>query len=251
MSNFGTTDYYLEISKGNIPGTTKINKFGLNENVIADTEEDVWTGGGTYPWPATALMTHTSQTVDQVAMRGEEIEWSGLDANWDEIDVLVTLDATNTTTPVALSTPMLRCHRGDANSNVVGDSPIRLHNAAETVDYAIIDTGNNQTTMALYTVPRGKTAYLTQYYVSVVDAVLKSPKSTRFKLWSADRLKNYEFQLKGVIGVPQGGDAVIIPAYPPAGGNSASEMTDIKMTAFCTSEPGEVAAGFDLILVDN
>ncbi len=251
MSYIGTTDYFLEVSKGNIDGASKINKFGLNENAVADTEEDIWTGGGTYPWPTTALMTHTSQTVDQVALRGAEIEWEGLDANWDPISVLVTLDATDTTTPVALSTPMLRCYRGDVNANAVNDSPVRLHNAGETVDYAIIDTGNNQTTMALYTVPRGKTAYLTQYYVSVVDSTNKSPTSTRFKLYTADRLKNYEFQLKGVLGIPGGGGTATVTSNPPAGGNSASEMTDIKITALPQDQDAEVTAGFDLVIVDN
>lgn len=251
MSNFGTTDYMLEISKGNISGTSKINKFGGNTNVAADTEEDVWSGGGTYPWPETALMTTMSQTTDQVAMRGAEIEWIGLDANWDEITVLVNLDASDTTTPVTLPTPMIRCFRGDVNANVVGDSDIRLHNAAETVDYAIIVAGLNQTTMALYTVPRGKTAYITQYYCTVVDATTKSPTSTRFALYSADRLKNYEFQLKHIIGMPAGGAAAMIPISPPGGGDSASEMTDIKITALPADQPADVAAGFDLILVDN
>lgn len=251
MSYIGTTEYYLEVAKGNIAGTSSINKFGLNENSTADTEEDIWTGGGTYPWPATALMTHMSQTSDQVALRGAQVEWTGLDANWDLVSVVTTLDATNTTTPVVLPTPMIRCFRGDVDANAVNDSPVRLHNAAESVDYAIIDTGNNQTTMALYTVPRGKTAYILQYYVSVVDSTNKSPTSTRFKLFTADRLKGYEFQLKGVIGLPKGGGALSIPFTVPGGGNSMSEMTDIKITALPQDEPAEVTAGFDLILVDN
>lgn len=251
MSNFGTTNYMFEISKGNIPGTSKINKFGLNRNSEAGVEEDIWSGGGVYPWPATALITSMSQTVDQVAMRGAEIEWEGLDANWDYIAQVANLDATDTTTVVTLPTPMIRVFRGDVNANVVCDSDIRAHNAGETVDYAIIEAGYNQTTMALYTVPRGKTAYVTQFYCTVTPDTAKDPLSTRFQVYTADRLKNYEFQLKGVIGIPKGGDIATVNFNPPSGGNSASEMTDIKMTAFCASEPGEVAGGFDLILVDN
>lgn len=251
MSNFGTTEYMLEVAKGNIPGTSKIHKFGANVDVAVGVEEDVWTDGGTYPWPTTAVMTYCSQKVDQVAMRGAQIEWQGLDANWDEVSVLVTLDGADTTTPVLLSTPLIRVFRGDVDANVVADQNITLHNTANDVDYGIIEAGFNQTTMALYTVPRGKTAYMTQYYCTVVDVGNQSTDSTRFALYTADRLKNYEFQLKHVIGMPSGGAAAIIPFNPPAGGDSASEMTDIKITARPIGSNANVAAGFSLIIVDN
>jgi hypothetical protein len=146
---------------------------------------------------------------------------------------------------------MIRVFRGEVNENVVNDSPIRCHNAGETVDYAIIDTGHNQTTMALYTVPAGKTAYMTRYYASAVESTGKEPKSTEIALWTADRLKGYEFQLKSIIGIPKAGSYTEVNFNPATGGNTMSERTDIKITAKPTGEIANVAAGFDLIVVDN
>jgi len=244
-------DFDLEVSKGNVAGHGKVNKFGVNEDVSANTREDVWTGGGDYPYPATALITSMSQTTDQVAMRGAEIEWQGLDANWEEVVNIINLDASDTTTVITLATPMIRVFRGEVNANVVNDSPIRCHNAGETVDYGIIDTGTNQTTMAMYTVPAGKTAYLKNYYASSVESTGKEPKSTLFALWTADRLKNYEFQLKSIIGIPKAGGLAQMPFEPPTGGNIMSERTDIKITAKPTDEAASVAAGFNLVIIDN
>ena len=66
-------DLMLSIPRGHEPGMSCINKFGENPLVTKNTTEDVWDGGGTYSFPATADITHISGAVDQVAMRGETI----------------------------------------------------------------------------------------------------------------------------------------------------------------------------------
>jgi len=56
-------------------------------------------------------MTSISQTTDQVAMRSAVIEVQGLDASWDAVTQNATLDASDTTTVVTLTTPLIRVFR--------------------------------------------------------------------------------------------------------------------------------------------
>ncbi len=242
-------DDNLRIPRGDFYDMSSINKFGANAEITKDTYEDIWDGGGEYPFPTTAVITKISQTTDQAAMRGETIEVQGLDANWDLIVQTIDLDGSNTTTAVTLTTPLIRVFRLKVLADVVIDATVRCHNTAEDVDYAIMGIGNNQTLMAIYTVPRGYTAYLTKYYCTVVESTGKEPKSTRFGLWMADRGKGYEFQLKHAIGVPKAGSMAEHSFAPYAG--KISEMTDIKINALPKNEVGDVAAGFDLILIKN
>jgi len=242
------SDTFLDISRGLVRGVSHINKFGANKAITADTEEDVWDGGGTYQFPTTADITHVHQHVDQVAMRGQNIEVQGLDANWEQSVEVIALNATDTTTLEVLLTPLIRVFRMKVLADVVGDQDIHATNVGETINYATMGAGNNQTLMAIYTVPAGKTAYLTNYYASQTDATSKTPTSTAIAFWAADRANGYEFQLKHIIGIPEAGN-MALHQFEPYG--SAGEKTDIKISALPTDQDANVAAGFDIILVDN
>lgn len=243
-----TGDFQLAVAQNLIPGMAAVNNFGNNPSSAIDTQEDMWDNGGTYPYPATALITSISQTADQVAMRGAIIEVEGLDANWDLTVQTTTLNASNTTTVVTLGTALIRVFRAKVLADVVGDSPIRVHNAGETVDYAVIQIGHNQTLMAFYTVPNGKTAYVTNYYMSVTRTAANDPVSTEFKLWASDRDNLYAFQLKHAIGLPVSAPPFDYPFRPYA---KFTQKTDLKMTSYCEGKAGHVHGGFDIILVDN
>lgn len=238
----------LAIPMGLVSGVSSVNKFGENLVIDSNTSEEVWNGSVAYVYPATVLMTHVSQTADQVAMRGAIIEAQGLDANWDAVVQTKALDASLTTTAVAWDTPMIRCFRMRVLANVVAASPIRTHNVGETTDYAVISIGDNQTLMALYTVPNGKTAYMTRVYAGYAPTAVANPYSVDFRLWGADRDNGYEFQIKHAIAVPSG-------ASPPSDEfrpyKKFTQKTDIKVTAMPNGKAAAVHAGFDLILVDN
>jgi len=239
-------DPALEMARGNVPGLSVINKFGRNDTIASGTTEDIWDGSALYSFPATALMTSISQTTDQVAMRGATIEVQGLDANWDLVVQDATLNASNTTTVVTLTTPLIRVFRMKVQAAVVGDSTIRVHNAGETQDYATITTGNNQTLMAIYTVPNGKTAYMTRWYATVNPATNLDPTSMAVRLWAKDNDNGYERQLKHVEGITEGQH---IHTYYPY--KKFTQKSDIYIDASPAGKAADVSAGFDLILVDN
>ena len=238
----------LLISAGEYEGISTVNKFGSNEDVSNGTEESVWDGGGTYSFPATALITKLSQTVDQVAMRGGTIEVQGLAAGYVLTVQTKALDAADTTTAVTLDTPLLRVFRMKVLEDIVNTSEIRAHNTAESVDYAIISIGNNQTLMAIYTVPAGVTAYMTNYYCDYVRSAARDPDSIEYRLWVADRDNGYEFQIKHKKGIPKQASGFRQGFNPYF---KINEKNDIMITAEPSGAASDVHAGFDLILIEN
>jgi len=242
-------DQWLNIASGAISGITGVNKFGRNSDVAQDGTEEIWDGSAAYVYPATALMTSMSQTVDQAAMQGETIEIQGLDATWTAVTQEVALNGSNTTTAVTLTTPLIRCFRMKVLADVVGDSPIRVHNVGETQDYAIISPGNNQTKMAVYTVPLGKTAYMVGYYANLNPAAAVGPTSCTIKMAVRDNANSYEAQCKSVLGLDPDATSHFFHEFKPY--LKIDAQSDIFVTAAPTGKAADISAGFDLILVDD
>jgi len=238
--------FELAVSAGLVPGVTGVNKFGRNSNVDSNTKEEIWDGSAAYVFPATALMTSISQTTDQAAMRGQVVEIQGLDANWDLKVQEATLDASDTTTVVTLGTALIRVFRMKVLADVVTDQDIRVHNAGETQDYAIITAGNNQALMAIYTVPNGKTAYMCNLYGSISPETNKDPTKMQFELWASDRDNSCAAQIKHTVGFITGTYEKNFCPY-----QKFTQKTDIFITSTPTGKAADVSAGFDLYLVDN
>lgn len=244
------SDYLLEVAAGNVAGTIGINKFGRNADIADAATEEIWDGSAAYVFPATALMTSISQTADQVAMRGASIEVEGLNATWDYVMQTATLNASDTTTVVTLDPALIRCFRMKVLANVVGDSSIRVHNAGETRDYAVITAGFNQTLMAIYTVPNGKTAYMLSYYASLNSAAQVGPTGLSVRVWERDNDNGYAATIKHFTGLDPDATSSL-PQHDFKPYKKITQKTDIWMDASPTGKAADVSAGFDLILVDN
>ena len=243
-------NFYLEVSKGNVSGQRIIHKFGSVVNVVADTTEDVWDAGGTYTFPTTtADMTHISQTADQVAARGSTWTIEGLNTSYVEVAQNVLLDASNTTTPVALATPLFRVNRMFMIlSDITLTSTVRLHNTAETIDYTDIQTDHNQTLNAIYTVPSGKTAYLHIIAADYVPTALKNPDGVHFHLQVRRNLNSEPWRVVESFGVTPGNS---IYNREFIGGVFIEEKSDIKISVKPEGKDAHAHASFELLLIDN
>ena len=111
---------------------------------------------------------------------------------------------------------------------------------------AIINNGNNQTLMAVYTVPTGKTAYLRSWYAANGGA----SKSSNYiiRLWA--RPSGQVFQLKhtSAISDTTGHQHKYFEPEVFAAG------TDIELTCEITAgsvTAASIAGGFDIVLVDD
>ena len=156
MSRQFSREYYLEVAKDNIPGSSFVSKFGQNEDIGTGAFEDIWDGGGTYTYPAdaTASITHLYSTDNNDTMN---IEVQGLSSDGTLTVQTITLTGT---TVVALTTDLWRVFR--LKNGGTADNLVVIHASVsdKATSYAQIGIGNNQTLMALYTIPLGKTGYL-------------------------------------------------------------------------------------------
>jgi len=255
VSGSTMNDFYLEVAKGNVAGHSSINKFGSNIDIADGTEEPVWSGSGAYTFSTTADITHivSSNTGDN----GKVVEVQGLNASW-EVIVQEKALGSPATTGVALTTPLIRVFRMrflDAATNVgVVQCGVGAVTSAFTAGNlrAQMDAGNGQTLMAIYTVPAGKTAYMTKYYASIVGdpgPPARAPDYSIFRLYVADRANSYAPQLKHAVGGAMVGTSLVEHEFLPAG--PATEKSDIYITAQPEGDIGSVSAGFDLVLVDD
>jgi len=141
----------LEIARKRIPGIEPLNIFGINKD-IGLTYETFWNGPtAAIPKPSSAVaMTIVSSSASDTM----PVLIQGLDANYDQITEIITL---NGTTPVAGSALFLRINTAVILSgNNVGN--ISISNGGTV--YAYIAETHGLTQACSYTVPAGYELFL-------------------------------------------------------------------------------------------
>lgn len=250
-------DFGLEISKGNVCRHSHIHKFGQAKDIdIADGFVDVWDGvDGTLSTGKISSYTFsTSADIDTIsssnATDDQDVEVQGLDANWNLIVQTKALDGRN---KVTLDTPLIRVFRmknegttdieGEMYCYVDGNITAGVPDTAGDVR-AIINNGNNQTLMSIYTIPNGKTGYLYNWYASISEKKdqISDVKLSFRKNGGVFQLKHSSVSLTAATSYIQHGYA--IPEMIPG-------KTDIKMQGDSSKDNGAFSSGFDIILVDN
>jgi len=244
----------LMISAGFVNDMSGVNKFGENPTLATSSTETIWDGSNTYTFPSTADITHIRQATDQAAMRGATVEVQGLrlsGSSWFLSVQDVVLDAANTTTPVALTTPLIRVFRMKVKANVVTTQDVELRNVGGGTTYAIITAGNNQTLMAIYTVPTNYTAYVSAYYASLNKDSGGGDPDVIIKMWNQDNENTYAPQLKHVLGLDTDATSYFKHGFSPY--LKLEERTDVYLTAtnLSGSATADVSGGFDLVLMVN
>ena len=179
ISRVGTTEpFELQVARGQVAFHKNIFKFGLILILITHLKPY----GLKVVYILIKFSKHayisSSSTADDVAGTGARTATvSGLDANYDEVSVTVDLDGQNGV-QLGNASNWIRVNRitvntagsGGQNAGViyVGDeaSP---SSGVPTNKYATVAIGDNQTLMALWTVPRGYTAFVTQTDVTAAQ----------------------------------------------------------------------------------
>ena len=224
----GTGSGNLPIAAGDVTGYSSINKFGATDgDVTAGTVWDGNSGSTVYPYPAAGVITITS-----ASNAGANVEVQGLDSNFELATEVVAIGGTGTTT----FSRIFRAIMVDTNN----DSDVTINQGGSIAAKIIEDQG--QTLMAVYTVPAGKTAYLTHVNYSSDKAATNS--AMQFRLFA--RPENGTFNIKGVLG--SAGGAVIDYKYEVP--LKFTEKTDIKIDLIA-AQATTCTATFELILVDN
>jgi len=161
ITQVGTSEpFELQVARGQIPGHKSVFKFGVNP-VVQNVEETVWEGGGLYVYPSSALIM-TVASASGATDNGVVITISGLDADYNEQSETVTLAGAGTATTTK---SFLRVYRGFVAGSQEPAGAVTVANGGTT--YAYIN-GDNQTLMAVWTVPAGYDGYITQLDVTVL-----------------------------------------------------------------------------------
>lgn len=235
--NSFNTENFLNIARGKIPNASHINKFGYNDSVGTSFEHITDLGTNVLPSTAGTVTLVSASTDDTSAGTGARtVEVQGLDENYLPLTETLTM---NGTTNVVGSSSFLRVFRMrvlTAGTGEINAGNITASIGGSNVARILADKG--QTLMAVYTVPAGKSGYLTKFQGS-----LSKNQEAVFKI----RAKEFGngFNVKGQFGTFSN---TITYDYPiPL---QFKEKTDIQILgkAGATSEMGAV---FDIVLIDG
>lgn len=241
----------LWIAAGEVANTSNIHKFGRNPN-IGGAPETIWQNGGLYSYLSAASTVYVSAvdaTNDNPTGTGARtVTVQGLDTNYNFVEERLSVNNTEG------SVEFLRVYRAfvaTAGSLLTNDDIINISTGAGgtgtlLATIGIIGTGTTfglaQTELALYTIPAGKTGYLTNWQVGV-GTYNDSITATLL----ARELENPEvpFRTRDIIDVPGGFHTrnYNVPYRFP-------EKTDIEVRAIA-STGSVVSSSFDIILVNN
>ena len=231
----------LSVAMTNTPNQTYVQKYGFNGDLDANHHGDVasqtiWSYSGAYPWsslgsPATihATSTDTNDT-------GVELHVEGLDENWDLASQRVTLNGTNN---IPLSGSWRRVFRAYTCNDTKSNGDIHVELDTDNTVIAHVPITEQQTLMAVYTVPRGYTAYLTCF-----DCTISRNEDMLFRLRTREPGGVFRTQhIAQVYQTPYRYDYTVF--------KRVDEMTDIEFTGEPTNNNVAAHAAFDLILIKN
>jgi len=233
----GDYPYFIQVSRGLVDGHKRLFKFGHNP-LIQDISETIWDAGGLYTYPSSAVaMTVTSGA--GATDNGVAITVQGLDGDYNEVSEEVTLASTGTATTTQT---FLRVYRAFVSGSQAITANTTIANGGTT--YAQINTDENQTLMALWTVPAGYTAYLLDTKITAFTE--QNNKVATINIYA--RRENGVFRTADKFDVFA---AAITQNYKcPI---PFPEKTDIEVRAVATSSNADlrVAAGLDIIYIAN
>lgn len=119
-----TSDYLLEVAKGNIPGEHLINKFGANPSITTSTDpEDIWDAGGIY-----AFYPTTAQPMEAISSVGNDtgVVLSSGTATGGSLTTLIDTGATFQTDTVAVGDCLINDTNNEFSIILSIDSEIQV-----------------------------------------------------------------------------------------------------------------------------
>jgi len=241
----------IPIADGLVDGYSAIHKFGRNPNV-GNVPETIWMYGGIYQYldvgSDSTVYAYSASSDDGPGNDGARtVTVQGLDNDFNLIEETITVNG------AASTASFLRVYRAfvaTAGVLAANDGDVLISTAASgggtvLADIGVIGsgttTGLGQTQLALYTIPAGKTGYLTTWNVGV--APMNNAVTVTLKARELDG--SAPFRSKDIMDIVGGYTTqnYSIPLRFP-------EKTDIEVRG--TGDTGSViSSSFDVILVDN
>jgi len=250
ISSFGVASN-IPIAGGLVDGYSALHKFGRNPNV-GNVPETIWMHGGLYSYldvgSDSTVYAYSASSDDGLGNDGARtITVQGLDNDFNEIEETISVNG------AASTASFLRVYRAfvvTAGVLAANDGNVLISTAASgggtvLADIGVIGsgttTGLGQTQLALYTIPAGKTGYLTNWNIGVAPM----NNSVTVTLISREQDGGAPFRSRDIVDTVGGYTThnYSIPIRFP-------EKTDIEVRG--TGDTSSViSSSFDIILVDN
>ena len=250
---------YLNIAQGNVVGTSVVEIFGNAPDFDAASGfATIWDGANDgVSWNQPKYVYSTIADIDRISSNNitdnQQITIIGLSANYEEISQTITL---NGQTPVPI-TPLLRVSKAYNDDSTLtlgyvfifvnGATTGGIPNTSSNIR-CIIDPEDQESEMAIYTIPAGKTGYILKSYVSNTGGI----KATGYVARGIIRPIGKVFRTNAKYSITNEGNSFadldfIVPLPIP-------EKTDLEIDVKHTDANitgSNVSAGFQIILVDN
>lgn len=242
--------FELCVAQALVDGYWFMDKFGFNTDVDSGSvPEDIWEGGGAYPFSVSADIESLSSSNSGDT---QDILVVGLGADGNEVEQTITLAGQ---TRVALTTNLLRVYRmeNEGTTDLAGNCFCYSGTTSTggvpsggSVEKARIENGNNQTLMAIYTVPLGKVGFLYRGEIGIGN----DTNNGNVKCYWQSRRYQKVFKVKKAVTMSLNGNSIFqdsrsFPDPIPA-------LTDIRMrVANASDNNNNVFGAFDIMLVDE
>jgi len=241
-------DWAINISSGNTSGVSYIEKFGMNVDVDAN-KETVWDGGGIYTYISNAeTVTVTSNDGNDSATGSgaRTVEVQGLDQDWALATETLTVGGASGTTTFRR---VFRARVLTAGASEVNEGTLSIISDTTTTTLAqiVVDgsgsnaAGRGQTFMSVYTIPAGKTGYLTQW---TVGSGKQNTDAIAFLMCRNIAVDGWQSKDVITVSATTYSKNFVVPLQ-------ITEKTDIEVRAFSTTNNSIVSATFNIILIDN
>jgi len=208
---------------------TPIYKFGYNSNLHGSDFKSIWSQNVVYPWSAFDTAVAITAASDD-GNDTDDLEIQGLDADYNLQTTTVTLTGLTPVNVPGTWKRVFRLRYRDTNN-----AGLILVKTGSTV-VAAIEELENSSGMAIYTVPAGYTARMTNYTVSTSKG---SDAAIRMKIRHAGDLFNTEHLVESFQNVT---------TQEFTKGFQFPQKTDIDFVATGTTTNGQVVVSFELLL---
>ena len=229
-------DQNVDISRGMVKGTDHIHILGAVPVMSQSQTGTIWDVNDVkYPWHVfDSDITKISYVAAHASDSGDSLTIIGLDTNYDPLQETVTV----TTTPQLTTNTFKRVFRAFSSADNAGT----LTMSKNGIVVARINAGNAQTLMSVYTIPRGKTGFLTKVMCTTqtaADGIVNMHE--RISATGAFRV-GHTFEVTGAGGFYE--YTFTIPQSMP-------EKTDIDVRVTARTNNGRYTAAFDMLLLDS
>jgi len=253
MSYIATTDYLIEVARGNVSGASLMHKFGRNDAVPNGSWAFVNLLGFT-AWPLSAATTVRikagGNAADTAAGAGaREVTVTGVDSTLAEVSEAIATAGAGAS--AATTASFWRPYRAFVSSagtyGAANTAAITIENSAGGTDLIQIATEEGQTQFGGYTIPTGKTGYLLSLHVHV-----DSKKITNFRMMTRADMNDAAAPMKSArLRLHFDGIEGSMMYTPRAPEFSIPALTDVWVEAWGDGAVSEVSADFEVLLIDD